>query len=279
MVLASFPYSGTSNYGSNGAVYDPVSNQVHVFGAFVSDSPGTAGGHSVYSGDSAFDQDDRLPPHAYHDSRAYSGIEHADPPYVAPHNPGAPVPTTSIQAIRSNPGHETRLYAMPTRSGGHSNGAVASSATCNPGPVTGPAEPGAASAPEAYTTAAAAAAVAQGHNLDESACISAQEMEEVMAPGVSPGDDRQRHLRNCLRNAPTARPCPYVDFASWMQTFIAGITASLLNALGTPLLRAVQLGGAGQAFFFVRNCEGTAKELRTPCPVPPCLPRAGRNRT
>ena len=197
MALASFPSSGTSNYGSNGAVYDPVSNQVHVFSAFVSDSPGTAGGHSVYSGDSAFDQDDRLPPHAYHDPRAHSGIEHADLPYVAPHNPGAPVPTTSIQAIRSNPGHEKRLYAMPTRSGGHSNGAVASSVTCNPGPATGPAEPGAASAPEAYTTAAAAAAAAaatQGHNLDE----SAQEMEEgapfVMAPGVSPGegDDRQR---------------------------------------------------------------------------------------
>ena len=197
MALASFPSSGTSNYGSNGAVYDPVSNQVHVFSAFVSDSPGTAGGHSVYSGDSAFDQDDRLPPHAYHDPRAHSGIEHADLPYVAPHNPGAPVPTTSIQAIRSNPGHEKRLYAMPTRSGGHSNGAVASSVTCNPGPATGPAEPGAASAPEAYTTAAAAAAAAaatQGHNLDE----SAQEMEEgapfVMAPGVSPGegDVRQR---------------------------------------------------------------------------------------
>ena len=101
---------------------------------------------------------------------------------------------------------------MPTRSEGHSNGAAASSVTCNPGPVTGHAEPGAASAPEAYTTAAAAAAAAAalGHNLDG----GAQEMEfeegapSMMAPGVSPGEgnDRQRYLRNYLRNAPTARP-------------------------------------------------------------------------
>ena len=204
MALASFPSSGISNYGRNGVVYDPVSDQFHTFRPFGSDSLGIAD-HSVYSGNSAFDQeDDRCPPHAYHDPRAYSGVEHADPPYVAPHDPGAPVPNTSIQAIRSNPGHETRLYAMPTRSGGHSNGAAASSVTCNPGPVTGHAEPGAASAPEAHTTAAAAL----GHNLDG----SAQEMEEgapsMMAPGVSPGEgnDRQRYLRNYLRNAPTARP-------------------------------------------------------------------------
>ena len=265
--MASFPSSGISNYGRNGVVYDPVSEQFHAFSPFVSDSPGIAG-HSVYSGTSAFDQDDSCHPNAYHDARAYVGIEHADPSYVAPCNPGAPVPTTSVQAIRANPGHETRLFAMPTRSG-RPIMTGASSVTCNPGPFTGPGGPAAASVPEAYTTfaaaTAAAAAAATLGSLDTAAVHhgeAPQEMEEggssaiatrasdqPFSPGVSPGEGDGRHRLTCAMHR-NARPILILYFGC-NRLYIAGVTASLLNAFGTP--RAVQLGGEGQAYFFVRN--------------------------